>query len=339
MNPSILTGGTPIVVSIVVAVYNAEKFIHKCVDSLLAQTYPHLEVILVDDGSPDRCGAICDEYAARDSRVKVCHQPNGGVAVARQTGIDHATGDYVIHADPDDWVEPNMVEELLANALETGADMVICDYIDEYGFRKINRAQPLPPHPTSSEMLHKLAAGSLHGSLWNKLIRRECIGEVKFREDVTYLEDLWFLMKLLHGGNVTKISYLPRAFYHYVYNLSSISKKLSPKIVHSEMVVLEWLTEMNIHDEDQFYSRKGDLLGNLFCTRDFSLLSVTYPEIHPRIIREHRGLHDLCVFAPLGPCLSLALRGWPRLAYCLYRLLMVPVRVKESVQRMLGLRK
>lgn len=110
-------------VSIIVPVYKAEKYIHQCIDSLLAQTYRNIEVILVDDGSPDHCGKICDEYAAKDSRVKVIHQQNGGVSVARQTGIDHATGEYSIHADPDDWVELNMIEELVAKAVSDNADM------------------------------------------------------------------------------------------------------------------------------------------------------------------------------------------------------------------------
>ena len=118
-------------VSIIVPVYKAEKYIHQCIDSLLAQTYRNIEVILVDDGSPDNCGKICDEYAAKDCRVKVIHQQNGGVSVARQTGIDHATGEYSIHADPDDWVEPNMIEELVTKAVADNADMVICDFYRE----------------------------------------------------------------------------------------------------------------------------------------------------------------------------------------------------------------
>ncbi len=336
MNPSIPTGGAPIVVSIVVAVYNAEKFIHKCVDSLLAQTYPHLEVILVDDGSPDRCGAICDEYAARDSRVKVYHQPNGGVAVARQTGIDHATGDYVIHADPDDWVEPNMIEELLANAQETGADMVVCDHFGEDGSRKTYSAQHLPPRLTSSEVLQRLAGDSLHGSLWDKLIRRECIGGVRFREDMQCAEDLLFLVMLLNGSNLS-ISYLPRAFYHYVRNPSSIIQSMSPKTARSLGIVIEWIkAEGILRDENQLYPQKVVLLRYLFFGHSFSELPTTYPEVHARFIRENSRFH---IFSPRASSLALALRGWPRFAFCLYHLCMALVRVKESVQRMLGLRK
>ena len=99
-------------VSVIVPVYNAEPYIRRCLDSISAQTFKDFEVILIDDGSPDHCGAICDEYARQDSRFRVIHKENEGVAVARQCGIDNAQGTYSIHCDPDDWVEPNWLEEL-----------------------------------------------------------------------------------------------------------------------------------------------------------------------------------------------------------------------------------
>ena len=115
------------VISIIVAVYKAESCLRRCVDSLLAQTFQDYEILLVDDGSPDRSGEICDEYARKDNRVRVFHKENGGVASARQCGMNNARGEYVIHADPDDWVEPNMLEELYGKAKEENADMIICD--------------------------------------------------------------------------------------------------------------------------------------------------------------------------------------------------------------------
>ena len=99
-------------VSFIVPIYKAERYIHKCIDSLLAQTYTDIEVILVDDGSPDNCGVICDDYAARDKRVKVIHQQNGGVSAARNTGLWHAVGDYVAFIDADDQVTNDYIEKL-----------------------------------------------------------------------------------------------------------------------------------------------------------------------------------------------------------------------------------
>lgn len=99
-------------ISIIVPVYKAETYLHRCVDSILAQTFTDWELILVDDGSPDQSGKICDEYAKKDQRVKVIHKENGGVSSARQRGLDESVGEYTIHADPDDWVEPEMLDEL-----------------------------------------------------------------------------------------------------------------------------------------------------------------------------------------------------------------------------------
>ncbi|MCI7728300.1 MAG: glycosyltransferase, partial [Bacteroidales bacterium] len=96
-------------VSIIVPVYNVELYLSKCIDSILAQSFTDWECILVDDGSKDSSGKICDEYALKDTRIKVIHQTNKGVSVARQVGIDNASGEYSIHIDPDDWVEPNML--------------------------------------------------------------------------------------------------------------------------------------------------------------------------------------------------------------------------------------
>ena len=120
-----------VLVSIIITVFRSENTLKRCVDSVLCQTYRNIEVILVDDGSPDSSGDICDKYALRDNRVKVIHQDNGGVSVARQVGMENANGEYTIHVDSDDWIEPTMIEELLFKAIEDNADMVICDYVKE----------------------------------------------------------------------------------------------------------------------------------------------------------------------------------------------------------------
>ena len=109
-------------ISIIIPIYNVEKYLPVCLDSILAQTYKNLEIILVDDGSPDGSGTICDEYASRDSRFVVVHQKNGGVSVARNTGLDHATGDYIGIVDPDDWIEPNMYEVMMNNIIKEDFD-------------------------------------------------------------------------------------------------------------------------------------------------------------------------------------------------------------------------
>ena len=114
-----------IMISVIVPVYKVEPYLHKCLDSILSQTYQNLEIILVDDGSPDRCGAICDEYAQKDPRVKVIHKENGGIATARNAGMRIAAGDYWMFVDSDDWLEADAISNLYQLLAEYNADLAI----------------------------------------------------------------------------------------------------------------------------------------------------------------------------------------------------------------------
>lgn len=208
------TSGRQPAVSVIVPVYKAEKYLHRCVDSLLAQTFTDFELILIDDGSPDSSGEICDAYAARDERVRVIHQTNGGVSAARQKGIDEAQGEYTIHADPDDWVEPTMLEELYRKAKEEDADIVICDYITHIRKKKIYTTQR-PSALNSDALVHDLLFQQLHGSCCNKLVKRACYSlyGVRFPEGLNMREDLHVCLSLLM--HPVKAAYLNKAFYHY----------------------------------------------------------------------------------------------------------------------------
>ena len=226
-------------ISVIVPVYKAENYLHCCVDSLLAQTFTDFEILLIDDGSPDRSGEICDEYARMDSRIRVFHKDNGGVSSARQCGIDHAKGEYTIHADPDDWVEPMMLEELYKKAKEEDADMVICDfYIDFLKEKKyvIQQPQSLKAENVLTELFQ-----TLHGSLWNKLIKSNCYRDynLTFPIGLNYCEDVSILLQLLVYD--IHICYLSRAFYHYdqIVNQESYTRKITPKLIKQMFLLVE----------------------------------------------------------------------------------------------------
>lgn len=211
-------------VSIIVPVYKAEAYLHRCVDSILAQTFTDFELLLIDDGSPDRSGEICDEYAQKDSRIRVIHKENGGVSSARQRGLDEAVGEYTIHADPDDWVEPNMLEELYKKAKQDDADIVICDYFNNIGTKQtICRQCPssLEPKQVLIELFQQL-----HGSCCNKLARRVCYKQygIEFPRGINYCEDLFTWVQFLSHKEV-KVAYLNKAFYHYFDNPESITRR------------------------------------------------------------------------------------------------------------------
>ena len=120
-------------ISVIIPVYNAERWLLRCIDSVLSQSYKNIEVLLIDDGSTDMSPAICDSYASKDPRVKVFHKPNGGVASARQVGIDNLQGDYVIHADADDWMNKDMLQTLMEEAQKNNADVTMCDFTKVIG--------------------------------------------------------------------------------------------------------------------------------------------------------------------------------------------------------------
>lgn len=313
-------------ISIIIPVYNTEKYLCKCLDSILAQTYTNWEAILVDDGSTDNSGKICDEYVAKDNRFKVIHQKNGGVSVARQTGLDNVTGDYIIHCDPDDWTEPTMFESLISKAIKENADMVICDFVmHNHGIT--NRSQHrIPETVRAREIQEKIINGEIHGSCWNKLIRKECCKDIQFFPPcISYCEDELFNLRLLCKD--IKISYLPEALYHYEQHEGSNSTPSISRII-SRIIVLEEFKKMTISSND-FFNVKKDILIAAFLSKNFKLLEL-YPEIHYKLITS--GCR-YSIFMPLKSNLSIALNGHPLFAYYMYMLNMFIIKVFNKFKR------
>lgn len=226
-------------VSIIVAVYNAEKTLHRCIDSLLVQTYKSLEIILIDDGSTDRSLSICKEYAGKDKRIKFFHQENRGVAYTRQKGLELATGTYIIHADPDDWVATESLSLMVKYAEEQNSDMLICDFwhnFDDKEVRLIQKPTNLTPESVIIDFFPRI-----HGSCWNKLVKRETILKygIKFNDKLTFCEDLIFNINLLK--HPIKVSYLDIAHYHYYYTDkgTSLASRYDSKTASNDLLLFE----------------------------------------------------------------------------------------------------
>lgn len=314
------------IISIIIPIYNTEKYLPKCLDSIIAQTYTNWEAILVDDGSPDNCGKICDEYSAKDKRVKVIHQPNGGVSVARQTGLDNATGDYVIHCDPDDWMEQTMLEELIYCAVSQKAGIVICDIITHMDNSIKTSHHNIATSITSKKLQNDIINLKIHGSLCNKLIRKNGIEGTRFTpENLTYCEDELFLIRLL--CKEMSVCYIPKGLYHYVHHKNSLSSP-SLRRISSRMVVLEELRKI-VSSPNDFLSIKKDILIAAFLSKNFRLLISSYHETHKELISQGMPYKAL---QPLKSNLSIALRGWPRLAYCLYKINMSIIRIIKKIK-------
>jgi glycosyltransferase involved in cell wall biosynthesis len=246
-------------VSVIVAVYNAELFIHRCLDSLLRQTLPDFEILLIDDGSTDSSKSICDEYAAKDSRIRLFHKSNGGVASARQMGLDNMIGEYSIHVDSDDWVEPTMLEELHTKAKADNADMVICDFYYEREEGKTIYSNEEPASLDGISVIEGFCRTKC-AALWNKLIRTACYKahDIFFHPDVNLCEDFLVNVKLL--SHDIRVSYLPKAFYHYVRygNAYSITRSTDDKLfVHRLLIfrqeLLKLLSSLPVNEKTCHY--------------------------------------------------------------------------------------
>ena len=213
--------------SVIVPVYNTEKYLRECIDSILAQTFADFELILVDDGSTDLSSAICDEYNLSDSRIRVIHQDNGGVTAARKRGVEVAAGEYISFVDSDDWIEPNMYQDMLMKADAYYADMILCDMVSEkqeeraviYSSNLVGlfSAEQLNEQ-IYSNMLFDFSrnAPGLSLNLCNKLIRSDLAKPVfaEFPSEVTYGEDaLGSLMCILRSKCIFIMENSP--FYHY----------------------------------------------------------------------------------------------------------------------------
>lgn len=199
-------------VSIIVPVYKSEDTLCSCVESLQKQTEADIEIILVDDGSPDDCPRMCDELAAGDSRIRVIHKKNGGVSSARNVGIEQARGEFLLFADSDDSVEPDMVSELL-RGLGT-ADLVVCGYHHHYMGRDVEKV-PEIRKMTDAESFLKLYGGGFLNMPWNKLFCRCLAG--RFDESLSLGEDLLFNLDYLRkssGG----AAIVQKPLYHYIQN-------------------------------------------------------------------------------------------------------------------------
>ena len=213
-------------ISVIVPVYRVEKYLDKCVKSIVNQTYENLEIILVDDGSPDNCPAICDEWAKKDSRIKVIHKENGGLCSARNAGMDIATGDYLGFVDSDDKIESDMYQVLIENAVSTQADISRCGiFVDEEDFKNCTYVDAEYSEKTvidKDTFINGLVQGGhVRGVVWNKIYRADIVAKVRFDKNDGASEDILFNDRV--SANITSCVCMDEPKYHYIRRLGAIT--------------------------------------------------------------------------------------------------------------------
>ena len=211
-------------ISIIVPVYDVERYLQKCIDSILAQTFTDFELILVDDGSPDNCPALCDAAAAKDARIRVLHQKNGGLSAARNAGLDVARGEWIGFVDSDDYISPEMYEILYKAVQSTGADLALCDYVkvDETGALCTQTHVAVPQKSLTGRELLQKAYWTTVQIAWNKLYHRTIFAQLRY--PVGKLNEDFFVIPEI-CLNTQRAVVVPEVLYYYVQRGDSIMGK------------------------------------------------------------------------------------------------------------------
>lgn len=284
-------------ISIIVPIYNVEKYIKRCIDSLVNQTFKDIEIILVDDESPDNCFHICEEYSARDPRIKVIHKKNGGLGFARNSGLDVAIGEYIAFVDSDDYVDLNMYEKLYETAQENALDTLYCGYnnVDNnFKAESISEVSSLQildstdeingvlmdmiASEPSSRIERKYRMSVWHGIYSNELITKNKIRFCSEREFIS--EDIIFHIDYLTV--TSRIAFIPNPFYYYCDNESSLTKTFRKDRLKKHIILYEGILFRMIelgYDKSLYQDRvirffigyvRFDLRG--ICNSDISFL-------------------------------------------------------------------
>lgn len=276
-------------ISVIVPIYKAEKYLRRCLDSICGQTWYSLEIILVDDGSPDGCGIICDEYASKDSRVKVIHKENGGPSDARNAGLEAATGKYIGFVDSDDYIRPEMYDIMLRKMKREEAELVICGLlcVDEQGEIQAEKQLPMPDRDmrmTGGEALGQLMENqACFAVVYNRLYRAELLQGIRFPVGKIY-EDEFVAHYIL--GKCGKVIFLQEPQYCYVQHPGSImAETTSPKRLDCAEA---WL------DRAQYVAGKGmDELVSYSCGQALDIVGEAYRLLDRREPSVSRRIKEL----------------------------------------------
>lgn len=262
-------------VTIVIPVYKVEQYLNECVQSIVEQTYENIEIILVDDGSPDNCPIMCDEWAKKDCRIKVIHKKNGGVSSARNVGIETATGEWILFTDADDKLYRNALEKIINLEIET-VDMVIANYTRNKNKSEMfscktsiveNKeiAQSIFDYKFAYSNLKEVmnVKVSLFTSCWGKFYKKQILidSKIKFSKELKLSEDAIFNFEYV--SNVKDVLLLDECIYYYRPNANSVTSTYSIKHFESNIFLIEYLLNLKILDKSISKARDFYIIVNI----------------------------------------------------------------------------
>ena len=281
-------------ISVLIPAYNVERYLPRCLDSVLSQTFKDFEVIVIDDGSTDGTGKICDGYAAKDSRIKVFHQDNKGIGATRELCLQYASGDFIQFVDADDWIEPAMLKTMLNAACETDAEIVGCNFVQIFQ-KKCEKIRTY--YETKDDFLRAVLSNQW-GVLWKLLIKRTVLdrGDIHFPENINGGEDYYFVVcALIESAYVLCVD---EYFYNYnrVNEKSTISTPTKNKIL--EQISATRLVENVLDCKGLKKTYSNELMLRKFYSKyrlskyDVKLWTMTFPEANSLCWKYAYNLRD-----------------------------------------------
>lgn len=284
-------------ISVIIPVYNVEQYLSHCIDSILSQTFTNFEILLIDDGSTDNSGIICDNYKNIDDRIKVFHKKHNGVSSARNMGLDKAVGEWITFVDADDWIDKNMYYKMYNKAISSNADIILCDFYEYYGRNKQLLKRTFSEKADKNRIIRDSFLSFT--ALWNMLVHHTLYDAHKLRipEQIINCEDFWLVTRLFYYAKKIYSLHTPLYYYNRE-NVNSILNNLNEERCNSEY--LSYL------DTIDFLKNKGIL--NLYekeiswrilkCKQDL----VLNPKTHDRFLTIYPSSHRYILSCPTSFC-------------------------------------
>jgi glycosyltransferase involved in cell wall biosynthesis len=278
------------VISIIVPIYKTEKYLHCCIDSILAQAFTDIECILIDDGSPDKCPAICDEYAKKDGRVVVIHQENRGVSAARNAGLEAARGEWIGFVDSDDWIEPDMYKSLLDACIVNNSDIAVCNMYIEKMEKTFRRKRT----EADSRQCIESCISSRSGPLFMLTLgKNSLVTQFRFDENISYSEDQLFCVQCLTTAR--NIVVLDEYYYHYnLANPSSAMTTITIMGIDEQYKVVLLIERYLI--ESNLYAQYKDSIGYAKLCHKYRLVAFSFRILKEQDIETNKYWKDLPLF-------------------------------------------
>ena len=290
-------------ISVIVPVYRVEKYLKRCLDSIINQTYTNLEIILIDDGSDDSCGAICDSYAAKDSRVKVIHQTNKGLSASRNIGLKHSTGDFVAFVDSDDYINSHMFEHMMDALVDNNADIVMCDFQYVYSDStqetlekdiKVRDIEVFAGHKAQYLMCEDYISRVIYTVVWNKLYKKELFEGIKYPEGRIH-EDEARTHELLYKAKT--ICYLKKPFYYYYQRPEGIVNSSENSLKKLQLIdaYIDRLAFYRDNNEFDLWEKEAVHAMRTYCRLQYELLEVGVETVFKELPQYKKVVDELMV--------------------------------------------